>query len=131
MRGQGCHAVIMAQSHPVRELLLAPRQAQDIAQRPDLELVEVLVHGILHQRLELEHAFFNFERGVGVCLVAVGVDVWSALLGGIAVFKSEKMGRGAGNACFKGICAAVEDFVDCVDDVVDQGLRRRLVRVGG
>ena len=48
----------MPQPHPSLHL---PRQAQNIPQRPDLQPIQIPIHRVLHERLELQRPLFNLE----------------------------------------------------------------------
>jgi hypothetical protein len=52
-------------------------------------------------------------------MASVVVFLRRAVFGGVAGGETEQGGRGGGDAAFEGVGAAVEDFVDGVDYVVD------------
>lgn len=109
----------MPQSYPPRQLLFPSRQTKHISQCPNLQLVKVLVHRILHQRLQLQHPLFNFQPRLFIDFVPLVVCPSCPSFGCIAVCETKERGVGGGEAGFEGVGATVEDFVYGVDDVVN------------
>lgn len=119
----------MAQPNPLPDSpILPPSETEDIPQRPNLQLVEVLIHCILHQCLELQHSLFNLELRFRVRRIpCLGVDVcYRAAFGSGTVGEAEYGWVERREFCGENGGATVEDFVDGVDDVVDQGLEAQL-----
>lgn len=114
--------LIMPQSHPPRHLFLPPRQTQHIPQRPNLQLIKVLIHRILHQRLQLQNALLNLEPGLVIHPVPLIVGLCCPPFRSIPVGETKERGVGRGQAGFERVGAAVEDLVYGIDDVVDEGL---------
>lgn len=109
----------MPQPHPTRQILLPARQTKHVPQRPNLQLVEILIHRILHECLELQHALLNLQPRLLVHEASVRVGRGRAAFGCIAVCETEEGGVGGRQAGFERVGAAVEDFVYGVDYVVD------------
>lgn len=115
----------MQQPDPIPQALilaLPASQRKNISQRPNLQLVEILIDCVFHERLELEHALLDFEGRLWIRILAVFVRGGRALLRGVQVREAEECWVRGCEAGFEGVGAAVEDFVDGVDDVVDEGL---------
>jgi hypothetical protein len=119
--------LISSQPHPIHQLLLPSRQTQHIPQCPNLQTIEVLVYSILHQRLQLQHSFFNLEPSFLVHRRTILVLLWHSAFGAVAVREAEQGRVGGEEAGFEGVGATVEDFVYSVNDVVDEGLAKVLV----
>ena len=112
--------LIMPQPHPIHQLLLSPRQAQNIPQCPNLQPIEILVHRILHERLKLQNALFNFQPCLGESIIAIFIFLDCFAFGAVPVCEAQKRWVGGEQPGFEGVGAAVEDFVYGVDYVVDE-----------
>jgi hypothetical protein len=117
----------MTQFYPIHQLLIPSRQSKNIPQHPNLQLVKVLVHRILHERFKFQRAFLNLKPRLWVYILAIFVLIGFAVLCCVAVVEAKKRRVGGGEACFEGVGTAVEDFVDSVYYVVDERLWRMLV----
>ncbi len=80
----------MPQPHPPRQLLLPARQAKHIPQRPNLQLVEILVHRILHQRLKFKHSLFNLQSRLFIRRVAIFVESLFPPFGCVAIREAQE-----------------------------------------
>jgi len=112
----------MSQPHPSPQFLFSPRQTQHIPQRPDLQTIKVLVHGILHECLELQYTLFNLQPRLWKAIIPIVILLRDLGLGSVAVCETEERGVGGEQACLEGVGAAVEYFVDGVYNVVNQRL---------
>lgn len=109
----------MPQPHPRHQLL---RDCQYIPQHVDLQLVKVLVHVRLQQRLELMHALLDLRPRFRVHRVALAVCVGDAVLCGGLGSEAERGWVSGEQAFFGGVDGAVYELVDRVDYVVEEGL---------
>lgn len=109
----------MAQPYPWCKLF---RHGQDAPQHVDLQLVEVLIHGRLQERFELVDSIVDLCPRLRIYCVPVGVIVRRAVLGGGSVCEAERCGGGIGQPVFDSGNGAVDELVDGVDDIVQQGL---------
>lgn len=110
----------MSQPDPSPQLFLSPRQAQHVPQGPDLQAIKVLVHGVLHERLELQNALFNLKPRFWEALNPLVVLLCDPRLGGVAVCETEERRVGGEEAGLEGVGAAVKNLVYGVYNVVNQ-----------
>jgi hypothetical protein len=96
------------------------RHGQDISQHVDLEFVKGLVDRRLQQRFQLVQAILDLESRFGILDVSVLVGVWDCVC---VVLEAEPLGWRVQQTVFQAGDGLVDEVVDRVDDVVDNGLR--------
>jgi len=104
---------------PINPLL---GQTKHIPQRPNLQAIEIPIHGALHQRLKLQHALLNLQPRLRIYLLPIVVYSRGPVLSGVERGEAEEGGVGGKESGFEGVGAAVEDFVYGVYDFVEEGL---------
>lgn len=121
--------LVVTQAYPTSQLVvlaaLAPPERKHVPQRPDLQLVEVFIHGVLDERLELQHPLLDLQLRLRVHAVPVLVSFHGAVLLLCAVLEAENRWVERRELRVEDLCAAVEDFVDGVYYIVDERLARR------
>lgn len=110
----------MPQPHPVHQLLLPPRQAQNIPQCPNLQAIEIFVHRILHERLELQYTLLNLQPRLWESVIAIFIFLRRVAFGAVPVCEAQERWVGGKQSGFEGVSAAVENFVYGVYYVVNE-----------
>ena len=97
----------MSQPDPICQFLLSSGKTQNVPQRPNLQAIKVLVHGILHERLELQNALFNLQPRLREDVVPILIPLRLLPLTSISIRPSQQRRIRSEQACFERVCAAV------------------------